>query len=249
VLALVVAGAGVRSLIGGLMLPAGDAGASREAESERVNRYALALENQVKQFDGRPLFFIPSEPTKPPPPPPARAEEGPPPPPPPPSKYGGPAIMGMYGGSVWFENGTWVKPGETSAAGVKVVRLDAPWSARLEWKGVEFDVPLFERDTIVSKPAGATPPPTPATPDGAGSAGLPAPKSPPESGPPQAGERADPTGDTAAAGETRPGAGPASPKETPPAPERTTAETPAPSSPEPPTHTEGDTSPGEDPRP
>jgi len=50
-----------------------------------------------------------------------------------------------------------LKEGESNGT-VRLVRLDSPWGARLEWKGVEFDVGLFERDKIVM------PAPQPASP-------------------------------------------------------------------------------------
>lgn len=52
----------------------------------------------------------------------------------------------MLGNGVWFESGEIAGVGE-EVDGVRVISLSPPWSARLEWKGVEFDVPLFDRTT------------------------------------------------------------------------------------------------------
>lgn len=96
---------------------------------------------------GRSMFFIPfAPPPPPPPPPPPREPSPPPPPPPPPSRYGGPKVVAMLGDAVWFESGEIVATGD-EADGVRVIAVSPPWSARLEWKGVEFDVPLFNRNT------------------------------------------------------------------------------------------------------
>lgn len=96
---------------------------------------------------GRSMFFIPNAPPPPPPPPPPPAPpHTTPPPPPPPSRYGGPKVIGMLGDSVWFEGGR-IAGLDEEVDGVRVISLSPPWSARLEWKGVEFDVPLFDRTT------------------------------------------------------------------------------------------------------
>src|SRR5690606_29540185 len=97
------------------------------------------------RIDGRSLFFVPSAPPPPPPPPPppvARDDTPPPPPPPPPpAQYGGPQIVALINDTVWLAGGDRVAPGE-SAQGVQVISVDAPWSATVQWSGVEFDVDL-----------------------------------------------------------------------------------------------------------
>lgn len=102
------------------------------------------------RIDGRSLFFIPSAPPPPPPPPRAESDEpsAPPPPPPPPSRYGGPGVIALINDTVWFEGGQRLAPGE-SGGGVRVIAVDAPWSARVHWEGVEFDVALFPHDEVV----------------------------------------------------------------------------------------------------
>jgi hypothetical protein len=54
----------------------------------------------------------------------------------------------MVNGAVMFADGQRVRIGE-SGRNVRVVSASPPWSARLEWDGVEFDVELFQRDATV----------------------------------------------------------------------------------------------------
>jgi hypothetical protein len=107
------------------------------------------------QFDGRTMFFTPA---KPPPAPvavaPTPENNGPPPPPPPPATYGGPAPIAMIFDTVWFADGKKLKAGDPAEGDVRVVRLEPPWKAVLDWKGVEFDVKFFERDSVVIKAPG-----------------------------------------------------------------------------------------------
>jgi hypothetical protein len=117
--------------------------------TELVNRDA----GQVK---GRSLFYIPSPP--PPPPPPPRPEDDkpttppPPPPPPPPATYGGPKIIGAAIDTIWFDNGKRLVAGGEADGNLRVIEItQIPWAAKLEWKGVTFDVPFISRDGVVIK--------------------------------------------------------------------------------------------------
>ena len=80
--------------------------------------------------------------------PPVAPEE---PPPKVPQVYGGPTIVGVAGGAVYFaETGGTTKRinlGET-ADEVTVVKIDAPWSVTLGWKGGEFVVPMLDRQPV-----------------------------------------------------------------------------------------------------
>lgn len=105
--------------------------------------------DRVAQIKGRSAFFVPSAPPptvvhKP------REVERPKPPPTPakPSSYGGPAMFAIVNGTVWFADGKKLKVGEGDKS-VKVVALEPPWSARLAYEGVEFDVSLFDRDKVI----------------------------------------------------------------------------------------------------
>ncbi|MCC6660267.1 MAG: hypothetical protein IT437_05220 [Phycisphaerales bacterium] len=121
---------------------------------------------QLAQVDGRSLFFVPAAPPPPPPPPPK--DEGPRPVPKP-STYTGPVLVAMVNGTAWFgkdkgDGGASDKIisvltiGGPEVRGVTLLGLNPPWSARVLWKGVEFDVPLLAPDTVVNKEQPAQPP-------------------------------------------------------------------------------------------
>ena len=205
VAAAVIASAAIASalmlpgLVGALLTPGP---APVALPDDAAGDHAVRMEMFRKQTDGRTMFFVPAKP----PAPPVVVSRGEgdalPPPPPPPSTYGGPAPIGMVFDTVWFADGQKVKSGEEGTAGVKVVRLEPPWAAVLDWKGVEFTVKVFERDSVVLKAPGAkmvegtapeprpTPPPEP--PPGAAPAppsDTPpgdAPADPPSQAPPEA---------------------------------------------------------------
>lgn len=153
----------------GSALLAPSANRSAAAQDERLARaaeeYGKSLDEAVAQVDGRSIFFVPSPPIPPPPPAPVVAETEPPPPPRP-TSYGGPAIVAMVNGMVWFADGTRLAEGQSSESGdIRVLRLDMPWHAVLEWKGVEFKVALFERDSTVLGADSSPEPPDAAPPD------------------------------------------------------------------------------------
>jgi hypothetical protein len=54
----------------------------------------------------------------------------------------------MVNDTVWFSDGARIKSGESSGD-IKVVKLNAPWDATINWKGAEFTVKFFERDGVV----------------------------------------------------------------------------------------------------
>lgn len=128
-----------------------DRSSLEETKLEASSDATVELSPLVEQIDGRSPFFVPDAPVPPPKPVVVQKEEPARPPPviPPPSRYGGPAIVAMIDGKVWFDNGSRLEVGEEDG-GVAVRRIDAPWSATVRWKDVEFDVPLFERDAIVT---------------------------------------------------------------------------------------------------
>ncbi len=157
-----------RHLVSAFSTPAARPPAAGAADQQRKQQYAAAIDRHLLQVDGRSLFFIPSAPPPPPPPPPPPRSDGPPPPPPPPARYGGPTIIAMLNDAVWFDNGVKLEVGESSESdSVKVVRLNAPWSAVVEWRGIEFTVDLFKKDAVVA------PEPPPAAPTDPASAAAP----------------------------------------------------------------------------
>jgi hypothetical protein len=132
-----------------------------EANPERhAEQQSAAFKKYLAQITGRSLLSIP--------PPPRPVSEEPPPsdepsrPPPPPATYGGPAITAMLSDSVWFANGDRLALGKSNSD-VEVLALNPPWEATLLWRGVEFKVPLFDRNTLIReyKPGDPTPPPPP----------------------------------------------------------------------------------------
>lgn len=117
---------------------------SRPSEGDRPD-----IEGMLAQIDGRSMWFVPAPPDPPAPPPVERATVAASPPPPP-SRYGGPAIIGLVNGQVWFSDGKRLAVGDDAQGGVRVVSIDgAPYAIRIEWQNVEFDVPLFERNTLI----------------------------------------------------------------------------------------------------
>lgn len=126
-----------------VLVPGAILGETRSADAERVQRFESDIDGHIAQISGRSMFFVPSAP---PPPAPAqvgdvaRPERAP-------SRYEGPAIVAMINGVVWFADGRRIAVEDESDSSLGVVSISAPWSARVLWRGVEFDVPLFERTT------------------------------------------------------------------------------------------------------
>lgn len=132
-------------------------------DEPRLASFRGSFDKHLAQSSGRSMFFIPPEPPPPPPPPEPERE---PEPDPPPSSYGGPAIIAMVGDAVWLADGSRLSLADERARDIEIVSLSPPWGARLKWKGVEFDVPLFDRTTerfLLEEPT-ATDPTSPDSP-------------------------------------------------------------------------------------
>lgn len=114
------------------------------ADAARLERFRESFAGDAARIAGRSMFFAPPAPAPPPPPPDETAE---PAEAPPPERYAGPAIIAMINGRVWFDNGTRLSLDDAESAGLRVISLNAPWSARILWSGSEWDVPLFDRTT------------------------------------------------------------------------------------------------------
>jgi hypothetical protein len=128
--------------------------AKTDDAKKAAERHAAATAEQVAAIKGRSLFFIPPPKARARPPEVAKEPEKPkdPPPPPRPTRYGGPSIQAVVNGTVWFADGKRVAVGETHGSGsssVQVVAADTPFGIKLRWEGVEFEVPLFERDGVI----------------------------------------------------------------------------------------------------
>jgi len=148
-LTLIVGAALLWGVAGAVLAPGAGGAAESEAEQqERVERFEEAMRDRLAQVGGRSLFYTPPAPSEEDAEPVEVAEEdGPEEDEPKPRRYGGPDVMGVVNGAVVFKGGDVVRLGD-ERDGVRVVDVDgSPWSVRLEWRGVEFDVPLFERTT------------------------------------------------------------------------------------------------------
>jgi hypothetical protein len=134
--------AGVPGVARAAFSPSANTGIEPAPDSSRVESFRESFKDQLAQVDGRSMFFIPGAP--PPPPPVAEDSE---PETPPPSKYGGPAVIATINGVVWFDNGTRLRSDEAASGGLRIISINSPWGARIEWSGQEWDVPLFDRTT------------------------------------------------------------------------------------------------------
>jgi hypothetical protein len=139
VLALLAVSGGIYALTRALLVRSADVTASVQQQTERVTKFKESFDRQLAQLAGRTMFHTP----------PKTGEEEPAPagPPPKPTRYGGPEIIALIGDAVWFKDGQVLRVGEQGDDELEVVEPRGPWSAVLRWRGVEFDVPLFERTT------------------------------------------------------------------------------------------------------
>jgi len=53
--------------------------------------------------------------------------------------------------SAWFSDGSRLAAGGSAKGELRVISLNPPWDATVEWKGVEFNVPLFDKNKVVFK--------------------------------------------------------------------------------------------------
>lgn len=144
--ALVVLALQGSKLVKAALMPSAGVGDVRKTVEEQALRYAAAFDPQMAQINGRQLFLMPA------PAPVAEVEEEPDEPvdttPRAPTVYAGPSVVAMINDAVWFSNGTRIAKGEKDGD-LKVVDIDAPWSAQVEWRGSEFTVKLFDRDAVI----------------------------------------------------------------------------------------------------
>lgn len=165
ILALVVLALSIYPILLALFIPAAKSSITKSENEDRAKLALQAFTDYQKQFDGRSLFFTPA-PLASAEPEPVHVEEEGSKEPPKPSSYGGPPIIAMINDAVWFDNGKRMKVGDEKKDDMKIVKLSPPWEATIEWKGVEFAVNLFNRDSVVlnkdkSNPAASSPPEEP----------------------------------------------------------------------------------------
>ena len=132
-----------------LLTPGPESAEAAEQDQERrIAQYNERLAKSLALAQGRSMFVVPPAPDAI-----AQAEkdkakaaeaadEGPAP-----TRYTGPDPIAVINNTVWFSDSTSVPLGK-ERAGIRVVSVDrAPWSVRLKWRNVEFDVPIFENTT------------------------------------------------------------------------------------------------------
>lgn len=135
-----------------LFIPAAKSSVSKSENDDRAKQAYLAFADYEKQYNGRSIFFTPAPlVSKEPDLAPVATDEHKDPPKP--SSYGGPPIIAMINDAVWFDNGKHLKVGDPAKDDMRVVKINPPWEATIEWKGVEFSVNLFTRDSLVLKTA------------------------------------------------------------------------------------------------
>ncbi len=119
--------------------------------ADRAKARGEALDEAVARLDGRSLFYTPSKPGEVVAAPTEAAEDEPEEVAP--DKYEGPAITAIVLDEVWFGANKRAKAGGETVDGVKVLSTNAPWGAKVEWRGKEYEVSFFERDRVIWKDA------------------------------------------------------------------------------------------------
>lgn len=64
-----------------------------------------------------------------------------------PARYGGPSVIGIAAGQVYFSDGQRINVGQTHDE-IEVISLNAPWSVTLGWRGGSYEVTLLERNPV-----------------------------------------------------------------------------------------------------
>lgn len=103
-----------------------------------ASEFSDSIAAHLDQIAGRSLFCIPREPEK-------EVVKGPAP-----KVYAGPQLIAMINGAAWFSDGSRIALDSRSENGIRIVRLNPPWGARVEWQGGEFDIELFKRTDLAS---------------------------------------------------------------------------------------------------
>lgn len=132
-------------LVRAILRPSAGVGDVRKAVEEQAQRYAEAFDPHVAQINGRQLFLMPVAPIAEVELPPDDTDDTEPTQP---TVYAGPSIVAMINDVVWFSNGARIAKGQKDGD-ITVVEIDAPWSAQVQWRGSEFTVSLFDRDSTV----------------------------------------------------------------------------------------------------
>lgn len=131
------------SLIETSLIPSPEVASATSEFARDAERQREAMEKQLAQVNGRSLLLVPGPPGG------EVVAEGPAEEPAAPSRYEGPALVAMVNGQAWFSDGRKLEASDEADGDLRVVALTPPWEARVEWRGVEFTVPLFKRDTLI----------------------------------------------------------------------------------------------------
>ncbi|MFZ4573162.1 MAG: hypothetical protein ACOYN0_02115 [Phycisphaerales bacterium] len=158
--AVVVLGWGVYAITTAFLSPKPGQLQSTTVDKEQAAKQSALFEGYLAQINGRSLLITPGAPVAEAPP---VVADTTPKDPPKPSSYGGPALTAMMLDSAWFADGARLKAGGDGKGDLKVLSLNPPWEVRVEWRGVEFNVPLFDRDKVVFKDIPPAPTTSPAT--------------------------------------------------------------------------------------
>ena len=149
-LALVVLISVVPAFVRALWAPSAETQSSADGDKELAAKAKEKFPGYLAQIEGRSLFLKPGPPIKETskpldevPPETADKQK--------PTTYGGPAVVAMMGDSVWFDNGKRMQVGDKREGDIRVVAVNIPWEATIEWQDVEFKVGLFKKDDLVIK--------------------------------------------------------------------------------------------------
>ena len=228
---------------------------SIENNQEVQTRRNEAFDGYLAQIQGRSLFHVPPPPKAPEPDKPIEVD--PDKPPPPPTSYGGPAIVAMLSDTVWFAGGKKMKLGDKEDD-LEIISLSPPWMGKLRWKGVDFDVNLFEKSNMLKEnsPEESTPDEFPSQPQEEASEATKddtKPTDPPSNPAPPPSTTPTPQPATEPAPESPTTEAPTSSEPTQPTPETPTSPvsplTPGPSTPESPSKPDGPSTPPPTPSP
>lgn len=148
----------VPGLVRALLAPSAETQSNAAGDEASAKKYVEKFPGYLAQIEGRSLFMVPGPPAT------AKASDAEPPlsepgESPKPTSYGGPAIIGMMNDAVWFENGKRLVAGGDKDGDLRVVSVNIPWEATLEWQAVEFKVGLFTKDNLVVKERDTSPEP------------------------------------------------------------------------------------------
>lgn len=147
-LMLVVMTSVVPAFVRALLAPSAETQSSAEGDKELAAKTKEKFPGYLAQIEGRSLFLKPGPPiketSKPPDDLPSENSEKQRP-----TSYGGPALVAMMGDTVWFDNGKRMQAGGDKEGDLRVVSLNIPWDATIEWQEVEFKVGLFKKDDLV----------------------------------------------------------------------------------------------------